>query len=61
MDLIPPYLSDSSTLAQVESIKVVKFVIDRKFECFLGVYSYTNAHMTVVVVRQNMCGVPAWT
>ena len=25
MDLIPPYLSDSSTLAQVESINVVKF------------------------------------
>jgi hypothetical protein len=60
MDLIPQYLSDSSTLARVESIKVVKFCYILKFEWFWGTFSFTNTHMTVVFVRQNMRGVPVW-
>jgi hypothetical protein len=32
-----------------------------KLDWFSDACSYTNTHMVVVVVRQNMCGVPVWT
>ena len=57
-------LSDWSTLAEVESIKTVKLRVllyNRKFEWFLGAYSFTNTHMMVVVVRPSICGVHVWT
>ena len=64
MDLNPAQLSDSSTVAEVERIKVVKsrvLVYNREFERFVGAYCFTNTHGMLVVVRQNMCGVPVWT
>ena len=64
VDLCPAYLYRSRTLAEVEGIKVLKCrdrVYKREFERFLEVYCYTNTHGMLVVVRQNMCGVPAWT
>jgi hypothetical protein len=64
MDLIQSYLYHPRTLAHVESIKVVACrdrVYTREFERFSGAYCSTNTHGMVVVVRQNMRGVPAWT
>ena len=49
-------------MAEVESIKVVKCrvrVYQREFERSSGAYCLTNAHGMLVVVTQNMCGVPA--
>ena len=45
MDLIPPYLSDSSTLAQVESIKVVKFYYRFVSSSVFWVPTPTQTHM----------------
>ena len=64
VDLSPAYLYHSRTLAEVESIKAVKCrhrVYERQFERFSGAYSFANTHGMLVVVRQNMCGVPVWT
>ncbi len=64
VDLMPLYLHDSRTLAEVERIPVVKCrdrVYKREFERLSGAYSYTNTHGVLVVVRQNMCVVPVWT
>ncbi len=64
VDLIPAYLYQSRTLAEVETIKAVKCrgrVHKGEFERFGGAYSITNTHGMLVVVRQNMCGVSAWT
>jgi hypothetical protein len=64
VDLIPAYFYDWRSLAEVESIKAVKcrvLLYTRQFEWFSGAYVYTNTHGMLVVVRQNMCGVPVWT
>jgi hypothetical protein len=64
VDFNPAYLYRSRTLAEVERIKVVKCrvrVYNREFERFVGAYCFTNTHGMLVVVRQNMCGVPVWT
>jgi hypothetical protein len=64
MDLIPAYLYHCRTLAEVEGIQVVQCrdsVYQHEFERFSGAYCFTNTHGMLVVVRQNMCGVPAWT
>ncbi len=64
VDLIPAYLYDCRTLAEVERIQVVKCrdrVYKREFERFLDAYCFTNTHVMPMVVGQNMCGVPAWT
>ncbi len=64
MDLIPGYLYVCSSLAEVESIKAVKSrlrVYKRAFLRRLTSYFLTNRHGKVVVVRQNVCGVPVWT
>jgi hypothetical protein len=64
VDLIPAYLYDCRTLAEVEGIQVVKCrdrVYKREFERFSGAYCFTNTHAMPVVVRQNMRGVPVWT
>ena len=47
---------------EVERIKAVNCrACVYKVERFSGVYSITNTHVMVVVVRQNMCGGPVWT
>ena len=64
VDLNPAQLSDSSTVAEVESITSVKCrdrVYNGEFERFSGAYCFTITHGMLVVVRQNMCAVPAWT
>ena len=64
MDLIPAYLYHSRTLAEVEIIKAVKcrvLVYNCEFERLSGAYCFTNTHGMLVVVRQNMCGMPVWT
>ena len=64
MDWIPAYLYHCRSSVEVERIKTVKCrdrVYDREFERFSGVYCFTNRHVILVVVRQNMCVVPAWT
>ncbi len=64
VDCNSAYLYDCRPLAEVEGIKVLKCrdrVYKRQFERFLEAYSYTNTHVIVVVVRQNMCVVPVWT
>ena len=62
MKFNPAYLSDWSTLPEVESIKSVKswYTTVSSSDC-RGAYSYANTHMMVVVVKWNMCGVPVWT
>ena len=57
----PKYLYDSSSLAQVKSIKPVESparVYKREFERLLDDYFLTNTHAMTVVGRPNMCGVP---
>ena len=64
VDLIRAYLHHSRTLAEVESIKAVKYRVllyNRELERFSGDNTFTNTHGMLVVVRQNMCGVPVWT
>ena len=64
VDLIPAYLYHWRTLAEVESIKAVKcrvLLYNREFERLSGAYSFTNTHGMLVVVRQNVCGIPVWT
>jgi len=62
MKLIPAFLSDWSTLPEVESIKSMKswYTTVSSSDC-RGAYSYANTHMMAVVVEWNMCGVPVWT
>ena len=58
VDLIPAYLFDSRSLAEVERIQVVKCrdrVYKREFERFSDAYCFTNTHVMPVVVRQNIC------
>jgi hypothetical protein len=48
-------------VTEVESIKVLKCrvrVYQREFERSSGAYCLTNTHGMLVVVTQNMCGVP---
>ena len=57
----PKDLNESSSLAQVDSIKAVKcraLVFKRRFQRFFGSYSLTKTHVMTVVGRRNMCGVP---
>ena len=57
VDLIPAYLFDCRTVAEVERIQVVKCrdrVYKREFERFLDAYCFTNTHVMLVAVRQNM-------
>jgi hypothetical protein len=57
----PKYPHHCSSLAQVQSIKVVNFrvrVYKRQFELFLDDYCLTNTHAMAIVGRPNMCGVP---
>ena len=64
VDLIPEYLYVCSSLAEVESMKAAKrrlCVYKREFLRLLTSYCFTNTHFKVVVVRQNVCGVPVWT
>jgi len=64
VDLIPAYLYQSRTLAEVERIKAVKCrhrVYERQSERLSGAYSFANTDGMLVVVRPNMCGVPVWT
>jgi hypothetical protein len=64
VDLIPAYLYDCRTLAEVERIQVVKCrdrVYKRDFERFPDAYCFTNAQGMSVAVRQNVCWVPVWT
>ena len=64
VDLSPGYLYDSRTLEEGERIKVLQCrdcVHKRDFEWFLTAHILTNTHVMLVVVRQNMCGVPVWT
>ena len=64
VDLIPAHLYDWRSLAEVERIKAVKcrvLIYTREFERFSGAYVHTNTNGMLVVVRQNMCGVPVWT
>ena len=64
VDLIPGYLYVCSSLAEVESIKAAKSrlrVYKRAFLRRLTSYFFANTHGKVVVVRQNVCGVPVWT
>ena len=53
VDLMPAYLHDCRSLAEVERTKVVKCrdrVYKRDFERLSGAYSYTNTHGVLVVV-----------
>ena len=64
VDLSPGYLYVCSSLAEVESIKAAKrrlCVYKRAYLRLLTSYCFTNTHGKVVVVRQNVCGVPVWT
>ena len=64
MDLSPEYLGVCSSWAEVESIKAAKSRLrghKRDFWRLLTSYCFTNTHGKVVVVRQNVCGVPVWT
>ena len=64
MDLNPGYLGVCSSWAEVDIIKSVKrqlHVYKREFLRLLTSYCFTNTHGKVVVVRQNVCGVPVWT
>jgi hypothetical protein len=64
VNLSPAYLYHWRTLAEVESINVVKCRVllhNRKFERFSGANTFTNTHDMLVAVGQNMCGVPVWT
>ena len=61
VDLSPGYLYVCSSLAEVDSIKAAKrqlHVNKREFLRLLTSYCFTNTHGKVVVVRQNVCGVP---
>ena len=58
----PKYLYDSSSWAQVDSMKAVESparVYKREFERLLDDYCLTNTRAMTVVGRLNMCGVPA--
>jgi hypothetical protein len=64
VDLYRGYLYVCRSLAEVESIKAAKSrlcVYQRAFLRLLTSYFITNTHGKVVVVRQNVCGVPVWT
>ena len=64
VDLSPEYLCACSKLAEADSIKAAKSrlrVYKRAFLRHLTSYFFTNTHGKVVVVRQNVCGVPVWT
>jgi hypothetical protein len=64
VDLFAEYLYVCRSLAEVESIKAAKrrlCVYKRAFLRLLTSYCFTNTHGKVVVVRQNVCGVPVWT
>ena len=64
VDLILGYLDVCSSLAEVESIKAAKCRLCGYKRAFLRLwisYFFTNTHGKVVVVRQNVCGVPVWT
>ena len=64
MPLKPWYLQHPVSLAEVESVKVGTYrvrVYPPQFHRFVGAYSVTNTHVSVVVVRQNMHEVPVWT
>ena len=55
--LPPTTHSDDAALMRFRALSVYK----REFERLSGVYCFTNTHGMLVVVRQNMCGVPVWT
>ena len=64
VDLYPEYLYVCSSWAEVESIKATKSRLRGHKRAFLRLwtsYFITNTHGKVVVVRQNVCGVPVWT
>ena len=64
VDLSPEYLGVCSSWAEVDSIKAATSrlcVYKRAFLRLLISYCFTNTHGKVVVVRQNVCGVPVWT
>ena len=51
------YLHDSRILAEGERIKALKCpdrVYKREFERFAGAYFFTNTHVMVVIVKQNV-------
>ena len=65
----PGYVYDSGYFTEVESITAAKSrqskstirVYKSAFLRLLTCYCFTNTHFKVVVVRQNVCGVPVWT
>ena len=60
----PAYLYHSRTLAEVQSTISKKCRVrlhKRQLERFLGAFFYTSTHFMLVVDRQNVCGVTAWT
>ena len=65
----PGYVYDSGYFTEVESITAAKSrqckstirVYKSAFLRLLTSYCFTNTHFKVVVVRQNVCGVPVWT
>jgi hypothetical protein len=64
VDLFAEYLGVCRSLAEVESIKAAKSrlrVYKRAVLRLLTSYFITNTHGKVVVVGQNVCGVPVWT
>jgi hypothetical protein len=68
-NLSPGYVYDSGYFTEVESITAAKSrqckstirVYKSAFLRLLTSYCFTNTHFKVVVVRQNVCGVPVWT
>ena len=68
-NLSPGYVYDSGYFTEVESITAAKSrqskstirVYKSAFLRLLTSYCFTNTHGKVVVVRQNVCGVPVWT
>ena len=58
---ISPALRQFGGSSERTSRQMSRTCVYREFQRFLGAYSITNTHVMAVVVRQNMCGVPAWT
>ena len=64
VDFSPTYLYVCSRLTQVENMKATKSrtkVYKSVLLRFWTSYFFTSTHGKVVVVRQNVCDVPAWT
>jgi hypothetical protein len=64
VDFSPTYLYVCSRVVQVEIIKAAKSRVcgyKRAFLRLLTFCFFTHTHAMVVVMRQNVCDVPAWT